>query len=63
MIVGRWYVQLAAKWHWYLPLYVNIYNFVLFLFIPFLYSCNIYFLYTLSGIDKSDGMHSDIGIS
>ena len=26
MIVGRWYVQLAAIWHWYLPLCINLYN-------------------------------------
>ena len=24
MIVGRWYVQLAAVWHWYLPLRIYI---------------------------------------
>ena len=24
MIVGRWYVQLAAIWHWYLPLCIYI---------------------------------------
>ena len=26
MIVGRWYVQLAAVWHWYLPLCIYIKN-------------------------------------
>ena len=32
---GRWYVQLAAIWHWYLPLYIYIifFNFMLCLFI------------------------------
>ena len=36
MIVGRWYVQLAAVWHWYLPLwiYVTFLNFMLCLSIP-----------------------------
>ena len=36
---GRWYVQLAAVWHWYLPLciYITFLNFVLYLSIPFLY--------------------------
>ena len=24
MIVGRWYAQLAAIWHWYLPLCIYI---------------------------------------
>ena len=39
MIVGRWYVQLAAIWHWYLPLciYITFFNFILCLSIPFLY--------------------------
>ena len=29
MKVGRWYVQLAAIWHWYLPLciYITSFNF------------------------------------
>ena len=42
MIVGRWYVQLAAIWHWYLPLYIYI-IFVYFILcmvnrcIPFVY--------------------------
>ena len=42
MIVGRWYVQLAAIWHWYLPLciYITFFNFILCLSIPFFY---IYF--------------------
>ena len=39
MIVGRWYVQLAAIWHWYLPLcvYITLFYFILYLSIPFLY--------------------------
>ena len=28
MIVGRWYVQLAAIWHWYLPLCIYMTVFV-----------------------------------
>ena len=37
MIVGRWYVQLSAIWHWYLPLsiYITFFNFVLCSCIPF----------------------------
>ena len=31
MRVGRWYVQLAAIWHWYLLLYIGI-TFVLICF-------------------------------
>ena len=36
---GWWYVQLAAIWHWYLPLciYITFFNFILCLSIPFLY--------------------------
>ena len=39
MIVGRWYVQLAAIWHWYLSwcIYITVFNFMLCLSIPFLY--------------------------
>ena len=39
MIVGRWYVQLAAIWHWYLPLsiYIRFVNFILCLF--YFYFC------------------------
>ena len=33
--VDRWYVQLAAIWHWHL---YNILNFILYLSIPFLFS-------------------------
>ena len=38
MIVGRWYVLLAAIQHWYLPLciYIILFNFILRLSIPFL---------------------------
>ena len=34
---GRWDVQLAAIWHWYLPLcsYITLFNFILCLSIPF----------------------------
>ena len=44
---GRWYVQLAAIWHWYLPLCIkkNSSYFVC----PFLF---LYF--SLPGIDKLD---------
>ena len=37
MIVGRWYVQLAAVWHCYLPLciYITFFYFILYLSIPF----------------------------
>ena len=51
MIVGRWYVLLAAVWHWYLPLciYLTFFNFVFYLSIPFLY-------FSLTSIDKLDGM-------
>ena len=43
---GRCYVQLAAIWHWYLPLCICItfFNFILCLSIPFL---NFFFLYTI----------------
>ena len=38
MKAGRWYVQLAATWHWYLPsrIYVkmvSVHSFVIFLFV------------------------------
>ena len=34
---SRWYVQLAAIWHWYLPvrIYITFLNFILCLSIPF----------------------------
>ena len=37
MLVGRWYMQLADIWHWYLPLciYITFVNFVLCLPITF----------------------------
>ena len=50
MIVGRWYVQLAAIWHWYLPSCSYI-TFFIFLFLSFLVDIFLY-----SGIDKLDGM-------
>ena len=51
-----WCVQLAAIWHWYLPLciYIIFFNFVLRLSIP-----SVYF----SGIDKLDGMVDDTNMS
>ena len=54
MIVGRWYVQLAAVWHWYLTLCIYIQKIILFLAIPFLY---------FSGINKLDGMVDDTSMS
>ena len=55
---GRWYVQLAAIWHWYLPLciYITFCNFILCLSIPFLY-------FSKPGIDKLDGMVDDTSMS
>ena len=43
MIVGRWYVQLPAIWHWYLPLtiYITFLNFVLHLSIPSSFSSSL----------------------
>ena len=34
---SRWYVQLAAIWHWYLPLctYITFFNFILCSFFSF----------------------------
>ena len=59
MIVGRWYVQLSAIWHWYLPLsiYITFLNFVLYSSISFLY------FFLKPGIDKLDGMVDDISMS
>ena len=47
MIVGRWHVQLAAIWHWNLPLciYVNLFLFLSFLSIPF-------YIFLEPGIDR-----------
>ena len=56
MIVGRWYVQLAAIWHWYLPLCIYI-TFVLYCICPFLFS------FFSPGIDKLDGMVDDTSMS
>ena len=55
---GRWCVQLAAIWHWYLPLciYITFLNFILCLSIPFLY-------FSLTGIDKVDGMVDNTSMS
>ena len=63
MMVGRWYVQLAALWHWYLPLciYITFFNFILYLSIPF------FFLFSSfkkkPDIDKLDGMVDDTSVS
>ena len=45
MIVGRWYVQLAAIWPWYLTwcIYITVFNFMLCLSIPFLYFSLIWY--------------------
>ena len=60
MIVGRWYVQLAAIWHWYLPLCVytmfkkkKMYCLCLFLLL-FIFS-SVYIVRE-SDIDKPDRM-------
>ena len=61
MIVGRWYVQLAAIWHWYLPLCIYITFLILYDVCPFLF---IFFRgFNLSGIDKLDGMVDDTSMS
>ena len=41
----RWYVQLAAMWHWYLSwcIYITVFNFILCLSIPFLYFSLIWY--------------------
>ena len=58
MIVGRWYVQLAAIWNWYLPLCIYI------TFVYFIFCLSIPFLYLLKpGIDKLDGMIDDTSMS
>ena len=50
MIVGRWYVQLAAIWHWYLPLciYITFSNFIC-LSIPF-----FIFFFNLVSINQTE---------
>ena len=50
MIVGRWYVQLAAVWHWYLPFCVIYITFILF----YIVSVHSFFLFFFlePGIDK-----------
>ena len=59
MIVGRWDVQLAAVWHWYLPLCIYI-TFILF----YIVSVHSFFIYFLEpGIDKLDGMVDDTSMS
>ena len=60
MIVGRWYVQLASIWHWYLPLciYITFSNFILCLSIPFFLIIVLY-----PGTDKLDGMVDDTSMS
>ena len=34
---GRWYAQLAAIWHWYLPLCIYITFFILYCVCPFFF--------------------------
>ena len=67
---SRWYVQLVAIWHQYLPLsiYIVFLNFALFLFVPFSprYNCKgslgikhqvtySFLLYIFSGISRQNG--------
>ena len=54
MIVGRWYVQLAAIWHWYLPLCIFIYIYCVDFF--FIFFCNLV-------IDKLDRIVDDTNMS
>ena len=58
--VGRWYVQLAAIWHWYLPLciYITLKKND----IVSVHSFFVYF-FNLSGIDKLDGKVDDTSVS
>ena len=41
MIVGQWYVQLAAIWYWYLPLHEYIYI----TFLNFIMSVHSFFIF------------------
>ena len=54
MIVGRWYVQLAAIWHWYLPLCI---------YITFFYfsivSVHSFFIFLYPGTDQLARMVDD----
>ena len=72
MIVGRWYVQLAAVWHFYLPLCIYIFLFYIvsvhsFFFFSFFFFFFFYFFFLLlllyPGIDKLDGIVDDTSMS
>ena len=54
MIVGRWYVQLAAIWHWYLSLCIYI-TFILF-YIVSVHSFFKYFFVNLVLINETEGL-------
>ena len=59
MIVGRWYVQLAAIWHWYFSLRIYIYLIFLNIYrlsIPFF---SFFFSSSLTGINKLNGIVDD----
>ena len=53
---SRWYVQLDAIWHWYMPLCM-----LLLLLICYVRSFFLYF--SLSSIDKLDGTVDDTSMS
>ena len=57
MIVGWWYVQLAAIWHWYLPLCIYI-TFILF----YIASVNSFFIIFFNLV-LIDGMVDDTSMS
>ena len=73
MIVGWWYVQLAAVWHWCLPIWQDGKNSItrnggggggdhnLYYYLLFLFSSFIYF--SLICIGKSEGMVDDTSMS
>ena len=51
MIVGRWYVQLAVIWHWYLPLCIYI-TFFEFYFVSV--GSFLIFFFNLVSINKTE---------
>ena len=51
MIVGRWYEQLAARWHWYLPLYIYVTFKKKILSIPFLKKLKIIFFFNVVSVN------------
>ena len=55
MIVNWWYVQLAAVWHWYLPLCVYVMFFVVVVVFCFVSVSSFLFYFIYSGIKKLDG--------